>query len=114
MMNQILYTVPWYLKSFARKLVVSIVERDIVHYNQRGSPLCRFRILAFSMEGLSPSNLYVLTVSSLVEFLNPSFILREVVFDIFGVCSWLIREFGWPRYGAYQRSPKEGMSTVSL
>jgi len=40
-----------------------------------------------------------------LEKLGPSPILRSIAYDIFGVCGWLIREFGLPRLSPYKRSP---------
>ena len=74
MMNQILYPIPTILLPFARKLVASILDFDIVYFNQ-------------------------------LEWLKPSPLLRSVTFDFFRLCGWLIREFGLPRLGPYQRSP---------
>jgi hypothetical protein len=51
--------------------------------------------------------------SSELEKLHPSLFIREVVFDIFRLCGWLIREFGLPRLSPYQRSPPEPNKEVS-
>jgi hypothetical protein len=69
MMNQILYPIPTLLLPFARKLVVSILDSDIVYFNQMEklgpSPLirgitfnffrlCGFFIREFGWPRLSP------------------------------------------------------------
>lgn len=48
-----------------------------------------------------------------LEKLGPSPYIREVVFDVFRFCGWLIREFGLPRLSPYQRSPPEANKDVS-
>ena len=48
-----------------------------------------------------------------LEKLRPSQVIREVVYDVFRLCGWLIREFGLPRLSPYQRSPPEPNKEVS-
>ncbi|KAK5045932.1 hypothetical protein LTR84_008718 [Exophiala bonariae] len=49
-----------------------------------------------------------------LEQLAPNSYIREIVFDIFRVCGWLIREFGFLRISAYQRSPPEANRYVKM
>jgi hypothetical protein len=42
---------------------------------------------------------------NMLEHLGPSAVLRSVVFDVFRLCGWIVREFGLERRSPYQRSP---------
>jgi hypothetical protein len=48
-----------------------------------------------------------------MEKYKPSTVTREIVYDVFRLCGWLIREFGLPRLSPYQRSPDAPNKDVS-
>lgn len=54
MMNEIIYSVPNLLKPFTRKLIVSILDEDIVHFCQmeKLGPSPVLRRIAYSLFGL--------------------------------------------------------------
>lgn len=48
-----------------------------------------------------------------LEKLGPYPVLRSIAYDIFGLCSLLIRNFGVPRLSAYKRIPNAPNKKVS-
>jgi len=73
-LNQMIDDIFMFPKPLLRKIVASILDEDIVYFNQW-------------------------------EKLGPSTVLRSIFFNIFRLCGWVIREFGWPRLSAYKRTP---------
>lgn len=54
MMNELIYVIPSTLKPFARKLVVSILDEDIVHFCQmeKLGPSSTLRSIAYGVFGI--------------------------------------------------------------
>lgn len=122
MLNQVLYPVPGPLKGFVAHAFASIVEWD--------SKFCSTMLTDGNMANLFITQLYTFVVScsysssplhydtdivfsSELEKLHPSPVTREICYDIFRFCGFLIRHFGLPRLSPYQRSPPEANKEVS-